>query len=488
MERKFKKKAGPFGTPPPGTPPGGPPAPAGGPPTGPRTAPTGPGGGTVPTPPHPPGGLTNPSLGPSGIPGVHTPDTEEGLLPRTPHTPESNMKTDVHVDAASGEVRIEKPGVTIHVASNIKKFPEGEMCSRCDGKGVSIEGDCRECGGTGVAKNAGDMDPWNYTHAPRNYLEAGLKVSKYSKDNPPDRIKHLPEHAQHIWIEAFNNAFDEYDDEERAFATAWAAVKKFGYKTKKDSRKFKKAEGNLISSEEMDKIAQNAEWKSSSGEGIFRLGLNGDRVDFRQIETPEGTFYERLDDHRTYGNDFEGHHVQSAVNPAWIEFKHNDNEPQYGDWREPELARETHEDPYASPKNRLVPPLYTIRANIPEYMNERSIAYVLQTSTMLDVTLNGNTMTIEGVASPISMITELKEYGIDAETVGGDPDKDTNTDYKPGQKVAMVGDYLDMNYYYNPYTPPVTATLVGKTDKGYILENDMWGRFEATKEEINHVQ
>ncbi len=180
--------------------------------------------------------------------------------------------------------------------------------------------------------------------------------------------------------------------------------------------------------------------------------------------------------------------TRTATHQDWIEFKASKNEPQYGDWGEPELARETHEDPYASPRSRLVPPLYTIRATIPDHLNARSVAYVLQTSTMLDVTLNGNTMTIEGVASPISMITELKEYGIDAETVGGDPDKDTNTDYKPGQKVAMVGDYPDMNYYYNPYTPPVTAILVGKTDKGYILENDMWGRFEATKEEINHVQ
>lgn len=37
----------------------------------------------------------------------------------------------------------------------------------------------------------------------------------------------LPEHAQTIFREAFNNAYQQYDrDEEIAFRVAWAAVKK----------------------------------------------------------------------------------------------------------------------------------------------------------------------------------------------------------------------------------------------------------------------
>jgi cation transport regulator len=37
----------------------------------------------------------------------------------------------------------------------------------------------------------------------------------------------LPEHAQTIFREAFNNAYEQYDrDEEIAFRVAWAAVKK----------------------------------------------------------------------------------------------------------------------------------------------------------------------------------------------------------------------------------------------------------------------
>jgi cation transport regulator len=53
----------------------------------------------------------------------------------------------------------------------------------------------------------------------------------------PDSVKNvLPEHAQHIYREAFNSAYDEYKDaedrqvdadrEETAHKVAWAAVKR----------------------------------------------------------------------------------------------------------------------------------------------------------------------------------------------------------------------------------------------------------------------
>jgi len=53
----------------------------------------------------------------------------------------------------------------------------------------------------------------------------------YTENNYPDRIKALPVQAKKIWVAAFNNAFKEYNDnEKRANQTAWAAVKKAGYK------------------------------------------------------------------------------------------------------------------------------------------------------------------------------------------------------------------------------------------------------------------
>ncbi|HEY2595279.1 MAG TPA: ChaB family protein [Chloroflexota bacterium] len=44
----------------------------------------------------------------------------------------------------------------------------------------------------------------------------------------PDSVSaHLPEHAQDIFREAFNNAWQEYNgDEPRAFRVAWAAVER----------------------------------------------------------------------------------------------------------------------------------------------------------------------------------------------------------------------------------------------------------------------
>jgi cation transport regulator len=44
----------------------------------------------------------------------------------------------------------------------------------------------------------------------------------------PDSVKsNLPKHAQGIYREAFNSAWNEYDhDEDRAYRVAWSAVKK----------------------------------------------------------------------------------------------------------------------------------------------------------------------------------------------------------------------------------------------------------------------
>lgn len=43
-------------------------------------------------------------------------------------------------------------------------------------------------------------------------------------DLPDTVTDNLPKHAQEIFQAAFNSASEEYDDESRWFATAWAAV------------------------------------------------------------------------------------------------------------------------------------------------------------------------------------------------------------------------------------------------------------------------
>ena len=80
----------------------------------------------------------------------------------------------------------------------------------------------------------------------------------YTKDKMPKSTKALPEKAQEIWMAAFNAAFKEYDeDEEKSFATAWAAVKKAGYE--KDGNKWvlTEAKGEMKDKKEMSGLSMN---------------------------------------------------------------------------------------------------------------------------------------------------------------------------------------------------------------------------------------
>lgn len=63
----------------------------------------------------------------------------------------------------------------------------------------------------------------------------------------PESVRNvLPEHAQGIYKEAFNSAFDQYDEpgerrddasrEETAHKVAWSAVKKAGYEKSDDTK------------------------------------------------------------------------------------------------------------------------------------------------------------------------------------------------------------------------------------------------------------
>jgi cation transport regulator len=48
-----------------------------------------------------------------------------------------------------------------------------------------------------------------------------------SKTELPSAVRELPEHAQSIWMAAFNAAHKQYKgDEQKAFAVAWAAANK----------------------------------------------------------------------------------------------------------------------------------------------------------------------------------------------------------------------------------------------------------------------
>ena len=91
----------------------------------------------------------------------------------------------------------------------------------------------------------------------------------YTKKNMPENIKKIPSKAQDIFISAFNSAFKQYDgDEEKANATAWAAVKK---QFKKDSMGnwVKACEGfnylvSLSENSNLVEIMRTGNWKHPS--------------------------------------------------------------------------------------------------------------------------------------------------------------------------------------------------------------------------------
>jgi cation transport regulator len=61
-------------------------------------------------------------------------------------------------------------------------------------------------------------------------------------DELPESVKnYLPKHAQEIFLAAFNNAHQEYEEEETAFKVAWGAVKR-DYEKGEDGNWRKKVE------------------------------------------------------------------------------------------------------------------------------------------------------------------------------------------------------------------------------------------------------
>jgi cation transport regulator len=86
----------------------------------------------------------------------------------------------------------------------------------------------------------------------RNLKRGHILPYKNEKDLPASVQKNLPEHAKKIYLEAFNNAWDEYKNpedrigdasrEETAHKVAWSAVKKSYEKNEKSGVWKEKAE------------------------------------------------------------------------------------------------------------------------------------------------------------------------------------------------------------------------------------------------------
>ena len=96
----------------------------------------------------------------------------------------------------------------------------------------------------------------------------------YTADSLPAAVKALPEHAQEIWLAAFNAAYEQYDgDEETCNRVAWAAVKE----------KYEKQDGDWFA-----KNAEDDELETVDIPGVEILAVgkwNGSQVRMYTKET-----------------------------------------------------------------------------------------------------------------------------------------------------------------------------------------------------------
>jgi len=101
----------------------------------------------------------------------------------------------------------------------------------------------------------------------------------YTLNTAPAATKSLPKGAKEIWVAAFNSAAKQYDDEGRAFATAWAAVR----------RKYKQSDGKWI--EKGQRMAKQVLYEDEVST-IVRVDKADKDLD-AQVSRVRNAFYER---------------------------------------------------------------------------------------------------------------------------------------------------------------------------------------------------
>lgn len=120
-----------------------------------------------------------------------------------------------------------------------------------------------------------------------------------ANEDLPDSVQEaLPSRAETIWREAFNKAHEADDDEGRAAAIAWTAVRKAGYGAAPDGRWLPRSELERITYKPTERMQQNAAMalevratKPPSQRGMTPVGLarardlaNGKPLSFKTIQ------------------------------------------------------------------------------------------------------------------------------------------------------------------------------------------------------------
>lgn len=363
--------------------------------------------------------------------------------------------TDIQVDANSGDVTIKKGPVNIHIArvqcpACLNKTAKKKKCPHCDGEGVVED-----------SKTAGPMDRIREFMGRGESEETGPEPDYYGRSDNEKTYDSTQPFAPGDTIEAIVDIPPNEPGE-----GVVEGIRK----------------GDLGTVESI-----------SFSPGVYALFPNGDKV-FRPnaeqfMPTAEQEALPGLEAKKA------GHDIPTKK--PWGEF----NEGNPPDIKEGEPGRDdpfkdTWEIPYAAPANRRTPNTYDVVARVPDGGNARGLAYAVQLWTTLETEVDGNTVTIRGSENPVALINELKTEGIDATTTGLLDDYPKAGEaareymgyepgiYSPGVKVAIVGDFPDMNYQYNPDYPAVEAQIVAKRGDEYLVRNDIWGAFVVEPHEI----
>jgi cation transport regulator ChaB len=435
-----------------------------------------------------------------------------------------------------------------------------------------------------------------------------IKIAKYDPDSPPDKVKHLPAKAQRQWVHVYNSAVDDGADEESAHKQAWGTVPDKGKKNKEafdqkrleeesrrildenemwgdqgpqDEAKMRAAEDSIYDPDEY-RLPQDFEEESGHGSDYFHqpLGENPDArkelADRIRMMMRSGYYKEALElqrkwekasefegywsgpqgegPGRSYGNDPDKNLLQEAKQlgkedfrkglGAWRTFNTDEEQQAYlrgiemaeksdlamtdsnplEDWDDDrwdvlrasktaesqefkdfrsgnvpeiddsrdEIFYETHDNFYAAPKNRRTPPTVDVTATVPEGQNARALAFAFQLYSSLEAEVSGQKVTIRGVSNPAAVLAELQSQGVEAsisnpQEVAKSFYNNPYETYSKGEKVAVLGDVPNYNYYPNELTRKVEAQVVTKRDDRFVLYNNMWGEFEVWEDGIGKL-
>ena len=147
-------------------------------------------------------------------------------------------------------------------------------------------------------------------------------------DNIPEGIKGLPAEAQKTWIDIYNNAYEQYKDradkEGLANPTAWAGLKKAGWKKDKEGNWIKTEEQGNLSTMELAILENYSQTYELKDVEVFGIGVwKGNKItgeDLDNIVSGTNEIIDKLKPKVKLGHDNKQALLQRTGYPAggWI--------------------------------------------------------------------------------------------------------------------------------------------------------------------------